>query len=148
MEQQGKAKYYLVASEALPPTLMRVIEAKELLETGQADTVAKATEAVGVSRSAFYKYRDMVSPFLDTGTSRIITFHVLVRNLPGVLSAVLLIFAENGANILTINQSVPVSGKAVVTISAETKNMIESIQVMVDAVGEMSGVISIEIIAG
>lgn len=148
MEERRGAKYYLVAYEALPSTLFRVIRAKELLDTGQTSTVAKAAEMVGISRSAFYKYRDLVSPFLETGSSRIITFYVIVRNQPGVLSEVLLIFARFGANILTINQSIPVSGRAAVTISAETRDMIEGVQGLLDAVEDSTGVMSIEAISG
>ena len=147
-EAMGEAKFYLVASEALPSILSRVIKAKELLDTGRASSVAKAVDAVGVSRSAFYKYRDMVTPFFETGSSRIITFHVIVLNHPGVLSEVLLIFARCGANILTINQSVPVSGKAVVTISAETKKMNAGVQSLLDEVLENREVVSIEVIVG
>lgn len=146
--QTDKPKYYLVASEALPAVLMGVIHAKELLDTGQAPTIAQAVETAGISRSAFYKYRYTVSPFLETGASRIITFHILLRNQPGLLSAVLLIFANCGANILTINQSIPVSGRAVVTISAETKGVTGGIEGLLDTVGAKGGVISIEAIAG
>lgn len=148
MEERGGIKYYLVASEALPSILLRVIRAKELLDTGQALTVAKAVETAGISRSAFYKYRDSVAPFLEKGASRIITFYVIVRNQPGVLSEVLLIFARFGANILTINQSIPVNGRAAVTISAETKDMAEGVQGLLDAVEASVGVVSIEAISG
>jgi len=141
-------KYYLVESGALPPVLSKVIQAKEMLETGQAETVGEAARLVGISRSAFYKYRDAVSPFVESASSRVITFHVLLRNQTGVLSALLLIFAKYGANILTISQSIPVSGRAVVTISAETRNMDSSIQTLMDAVGAERGVIRIEAIAG
>lgn len=141
-------KYYLVAHEALPAVLVGVIRAKELLDSGEAATIAKATRLAGISRSAFYKYRYSVSPFFDTGSSRIITFHILLRNTPGLLSAVLLIFANCGANILTINQSIPVSGRAVVTISAETNGVTSGVEDILGKVGAKSGVISIEAISG
>lgn len=147
VEDSGGTRYFLVTSDAMPPVLLGVLHAKELLETGKASTVGKAVEEAGISRSAFYKYRDSVSPFLESGSSRIITFHILLRNQPGVLSETLLIFTKYGANILTINQSVPVNGRAVVTISAETKNM-TSIQELLTAVDDNRGVISIEAIAG
>jgi len=147
VNEEGK-RYYLVESGALPPILSKVIQAKEMLETGQAETVGEAAQLVGISRSAFYKYRDAVSPFVESVSSRVITFHVLLRNQTGVLSALLLIFARYGANILTINQSIPVSGRAVVTIAAEMRNMESSIQALMDAVGAERGIIRIEAIAG
>lgn len=148
MEERGGIKYYLVASDALPSILLRVIRVKELLDTGRELTVAKAARSVGISRSAFYKYRDSVAPFLETVSSRIITFYVIVRNQPGVLSELLLIFAGFGANILTINQSIPVNGRAAVTISAETKNMTEGVQGLLEAVESSVGIMSIEVISG
>ena len=147
MEQLGN-KYYLVEEGAMPPVLLRVLEAKELLETGQCATVADAANQVGLSRSAFYKYRDAIRVFYDTSVSRIMTFHVLLRNKPGILSSVLAIFANSGANILTINQSIPVNGRAVVTISAETHSIADGIDSLLAAVQSQSGVIRIEVIAG
>ena len=97
-----KIKYYLVAAEALPEIFIRVAEAKRMMQTGEADTVGAATKMAGISRSAFYKYRDSVQPFNDMKTGRIITFYALLKDNPGVLSNVLSIFAGSGANILTI----------------------------------------------
>jgi len=147
MEQSG-IKYYLVEEGAMPPVLLRVLEAKELLETGQCATVAEATSQVGLSRSAFYKYRDAIRVFYDTSVSRIMTFHVLLRNKPGILSAVLAIFANSGANILTINQSIPVNGRAVATISAETHGVTAGVDDLLAAVQGKTGVIRIEVMAG
>ena len=147
MEQTGH-RYYLVEATAMPAVLLRVIQAKELLETGECLTVAEAAEKVGLSRSAFYKYRDAVSAFLDSHAGRIITFHALLRDRPGVLSSVLGIFSNFGANILTISQSIPVNGRAVVTISAETRSMTEGINSLLEAVEKERGVIRIEVMAG
>ncbi len=144
----SKPSYYLVAADTLPEVFLKVSEAKELLETGDAKTVADAVAAVGLSRSAFYKYKDKITPFLDMKSGRIITFSLTLRNKPGVLSSVLSIFASSGANILTINQSIPVSGCAAVTISAEVSGM-ESTpeELMLNARG-LDGVRKMEILAG
>ena len=100
MEQSPK--YYIVEAAALPEIFQKVAEAKRMLETGETDKVNVAAQAVGISRSAFYKYRDAVRPFNDMKTGRIITFYALLKDNPGVLSNVLSIFAGSGANILTI----------------------------------------------
>ena len=145
---QTEPKFYLVEAAALPDVLRKVLAAKELLETGSARTVAEAVGQVGLSRSAFYKYRDAVSPFFDASSGRIITFHVLLKNRPGALSAVLGIFSNFGANILTINQSIPVRGRAVVTITAETHDLQVEIDRLLEAVEACPEVINIDLIAG
>ena len=102
-----KIKYYLVAAEALPEIFIRVAEAKRMMQTGEADTVGAATKMAGISRSAFYKYKDAVQPFNDMKSEHIITFYTLLKDVSGTLSSVLGVFAASGANILTINQSIP-----------------------------------------
>ena len=141
-------KYYIVAAEALPEVFLKVAEAKRMLQTGEADTVGEATRLAGISRSAFYKYKDAVQPFNDMKTGRILTFYAMLKNNPGVLSNVLSIFAASGANILTINQSIPVNGCAAVTISAETSSMNKSLEALVDEVSGTYGVVKFEILAG
>ena len=100
-------KYFIVDSSALPEIFRKVAEAKRMLETGETDKVNVATKAVGISRSAFYKYRDCISPFQNMMAGRIITFQMVLKDKAGVLSSILSIFANCGANILTINQSIP-----------------------------------------
>ena len=100
-----KTKFYLVAADALPEIFLKVAEAQRMLHAGEVSTAGEAARQVGISRSAFYKYRDSVQPFNDMKTGRIITFYALLKDNPGVLSNVLSIFAGSGANILTINQS-------------------------------------------
>ena len=141
-------KYYLVDAEMLPEVFLKVMEAKELLQTGEADTVAEAVAMAGISRSAFYKYKDSISPFQDLKRGHILTFHVLVRDQAGSLSTVLGIFAQCGANILTINQTIPTNGCAGVTISAETSEMSEDLDAMIARVGAADGVLKFEILAG
>ena len=140
-------KYYIVEAAALPEIFQKVAEAKRMLETGETDKVNVAAQAVGISRSAFYKYRDAVRPFNDMKTGRIITFYALLKDNPGVLSNVLSIFAGSGANILTINQSIPTNGCAAVTISAETSEMQESIEEMMARALALEGVVRFDILA-
>ena len=140
-------QYYIVEASALPEIFRKVAEAKRMLETGETDKVNEAAKAVGISRSAFYKYRDAVRPFNDMKTGRIITFYTMLKNNPGVLSNVLSIFAGSGANILTINQSIPTNGCAAVTISAETSEMQESIEEMMARALALDGVVRFDILA-
>ena len=104
----GRAiKYYIVAAEALPEIFLKVAEAKRMMQTGEADTVGAATRMAGISRSAFYKYKDAVQPFNDMKAEHIITFYAMLKDTAGVLSGMLSVFAASGTNILTINQSIP-----------------------------------------
>ena len=141
-------KYFLVAADVLPEVIRKVAEANRMLRAGEARTALEASRAVGISRSAFYKYRDAVRPFTELRTERIITFYALLKNHPGVLSEVLSIFAASGANILTINQSVPTNGCAAVTVSAETSAMGETIEQLIAEVSALGDVVRFEILAG
>ena len=94
----------------MPEIIRKVAEAKRLLETGEKTTVNGAAREVGISRSAFYKYKDAVHPFQDMLHGRIVTLQTVLRDEPGVLSGVLNVFAGTGINILTINQNIPVNG--------------------------------------
>ena len=147
MDMSPRQKYFIVEASALPEIYLKVADAKRLLETGEVRTVNAATRRAGISRSAFYKYRDSVQPFNDMKTGRIITFYALLKDNPGVLSNVLSIFAGSGANILTINQSIPTNGCAAVTISAETSEMQESIEEMMARALALEGVVRFDILA-
>lgn len=143
-----QTKYYIVAASALPEIFIKVAEAKRMMLSGEAATVGDATKQVGISRSAFYKYKDAVQPFNDMKTGHIITFYTMLKDNPGVLSNVLAIFAGSGANILTINQSIPTNGCAAVTISAETSDMEISLEELIARAAGIEGVIKFEILAG
>ena len=141
-------KYFIVDSSALPEIFRKVAEAKRMLETGETDKVNVAAQAVGISRSAFYKYKDAVQPFNDMKSEHIITFYTLLKDVSGTLSSVLGVFAASGANILTINQSIPTNGCAAVTISAETSAMEKSLEQLITDISALDNVIKFEILAG
>lgn len=141
-------KYYIVEASALPEIFLKVAEAKRLLSVGEAATVNEATQITGISRSAFYKYRDAVLPFQNMMTGRIITFQLLLHDAPGILSGILGNFSEFNANIITINSIVPTNGCAVVTISAETMDMATHLEDFLRQLRGRDGVIKADILAG
>ena len=141
-------KYYIVEASALPEVFLKVAEAKRLLSTGEASTVNEATRMTDISRSAFYKYRDSVLPFQNMMTGRVVTFQLLIHDEPGLLATMLDIFPECNANILTINSIVPTNGTAVLTISAETKELSVPLEEMLRKIRQFPGVIKAEILAG
>ena len=140
-------KYYIVEASALPEIFLRVAEAKRLLSIGEASTVNDAAKMTGISRSAFYKYRDTVLPFQNMMTGRILTFQLLLHDEPGVLSGILKTFAEFSANILTINQTIPINGIANVTLCIETNEMQGEFSRLVNKIEGLQGVQSMRIIA-
>lgn len=143
-----KPQYYIIEASALPEVFLKVAEAKRLLSTGEAATVNEATRITGISRSAFYKYRDAIMPFQNMMTGRVITFQFLLHDEPGVLSAILAEIAQHGANILTINSIIPTNGCALVTISAETTEVPVTLEELLSILGSTPGVIKAEVLAG
>lgn len=141
-------KYYIVEASALPEVFVKVAEAKRLLSTGKAATVNDATQMTGISRSAFYKYRDTIMPFQDIRSSRIITFQILLHDEPGSLNKLLTILADHRANIMTINSTVPTNGSGVVTIAAETVNLELPLEDLLEDFRQVPGVIKADILAG
>lgn len=115
-------EYVIVEAKALPDIFVKVLEAKRLMDSGKAKTVQEAAAAMGISRSAFYKYKDQVFSFYESTRSRNVIIAMNLDNIAGLLSQVLDTIAKSGANILTINQTIPINNIANVTITMETGN--------------------------
>ena len=140
-------KYFMVEADALPEVFRRVVQAKSLLERGEEATVNDAARAVGISRSAYYKYKDAVRPFQDMLHGRIVTFQILLKDEPGALSAVLSAFAGSGGNILTINQNIPINGIANITVSLRTGEIEKGIADIIEEIEQMDMVRRIKLLA-
>ena len=126
-----KTKYFVLKQKAVPEVLLKVVEAKRLLDSGKAVSVQEAAENVGISRSSFYKYKDDIFPFHDNAKGKTITMVIQLDDEPGLLSVVLRIVADYHANILTIHQSIPVNGIASLTLSVDVLNETGDISQMV-----------------
>lgn len=144
---KNASKYYLVDSSVLPEVFIKVIEVKKILSSGSIKNVNDAVKEAGISRSAFYKYRDFVFPFYETSRGRVMTLFFVVEDFSGILSSIINKIAESKANILTINQNIPINGLADVTISIETNSMISDINILMDEIGRIDGVRRQEILA-
>lgn len=144
---EEKSKYFVVKQKAVPEVLLKVVEAKKLLESERVITVQEATDRVGISRSSFYKYKDDIFPFHDTAAGRTITLTFQMDDEPGLLSDVLKIIATFGANILTIHQSIPINGVASLTISVQILPTTADVSLMVDEMEKQKGVHYVKIIA-
>ena len=121
MRMSEKDKYNLVKEKAVPDVLLKVVEAKRLLDSGKAITVQEAAEQLGISRSSFYKYKDDIFPFHENNRGKTINIMLLLDDEPGLLSNVLNEIAKCKANILTIHQSIPIGGIASVTLGMEMR---------------------------
>lgn len=134
------ATYFLVDASVLPEVFSKVIEVKKILSKGKTKAVNEAVKEAGLSRSAFYKYKDYVFPFYETSRGKVITLFFVVEDFSGILSSIINQIARAKANILTINQNIPINGLADVTISIETQSMNRDIKEMMDDISRIEGV--------
>ena len=146
-EVEEKNRYYVVTKKAVPEVLLKVVEAKRLLESAKASTVQEAADMVGISRSSFYKYKDDIFPFHDNAKGKTITFMIQMDDETGLLSDVLHIVADYHANILTIHQSIPINGIASLTLSVEILATTGDISAMMQDIEIQCGVQYIKILA-
>ena len=114
-----KNQYYVLKEKAVPGVLLKVVEAKRLLDSGKMTSVLDATESVGISRSSFYKYKDDIFPYHETEKGKTITMVIQLDDKPGLLSVVSRVLADFKVNVLTIHQSIPINGIASLTLSAD-----------------------------
>ena len=141
------AKYFVVKQKAVPEVLLKVVEAKRLLESEKVLTIQEAVDAVGISRSSFYKYKDDIFPFHDNTQGKTITLSMQIDDEPGVLSDVLRIIAQFGANILTIHQSIPINGIASLSLSVQVLQTTGDISKMIEQMENQKGVHHVKILA-
>ena len=140
-------KYFVVKQKAIPEVLLKVVEAKRLLESEKVLTIQEAVDAVGISRSSFYKYKDDIFPFHDNSQGTTITLTFQMDDEPGILSDVLKIIAECRANILTIHQSIPINGIASLTLSIQVLQTTGDISRMIEQLEGQTSVHHVKILA-
>ena len=142
-----KSKYFVVKQKAVPEVLLKVVEAKRLLESSKAMTVQEAAEQVGISRSSFYKYKDDIFPFHDNSKGKSITFILQMDDEPGLLSLVLQTIAEYKANVLTIHQTIPITGVASLTLTVDLTPITKDVSSMIEPIESQPGIHSLKILA-
>ncbi|WP_047155259.1 ACT domain-containing protein [Aneurinibacillus tyrosinisolvens] len=132
--------FYLIRADILPESIAKTIEAKKLLDSGEAETVHEAVEKVGLSRSAYYKYKDSIFPFNSMMREVIITVSLNLEHRSGILSKVLKFIADRGGNVLTINQTIPLQGMANVALSIDTGGLSLSSTEFLEELQRLEGV--------
>lgn len=138
--------YFVVKKRALPDVLLKVVEVNRLLETQQAASVQDAVERVGISRSSYYKYKEDIFPFHDSAQGTTITLSCRMDDKPGLLSDVLKVVADFGANILTIHQTIPINGIATLSLSIQILDTTSDVSAMVSEIEKRSGVHNVKVL--
>ncbi|MDZ5470829.1 ACT domain-containing protein (plasmid) [Bacillus sp. 31A1R] len=139
-------KFYLVREDVLPEAMKKTIEAKEMLDRGKVDSVWDAVQKVDLSRSAFYKYRDTVFPFHTVVKERLISLFFHLEDRSGTLSHLLSVVASAGCNVLTIHQTIPLQGRANVTLSLNTGDMSMEIDELLTLLRKLEFVEKVEVL--
>lgn len=139
-------KFYLVREDVLPEAMKKTIEVKEMLERGKAESIWDAVQQVDLSRSAYYKYRDTVFPFSTISREKLISLFFHLEDRSGTLSKLLSVVASSGCNVLTIHQTIPLQGRANVTLSLNTANMTIEIDELLTDLRKLEFVEKVEVL--
>ena len=140
-------RFLLVDADVLPEVFVKVLQAKELLASGAVSNISAAAKQAGISRSAFYKYRDAVHPLYENTRGKTVTISMNLDHTRGLLSSVLNSIASEGASILTINQTIPINNIANVTVTIETNEMQGELGRLMTRIEGLAGVQSLRIVA-
>jgi len=138
-------KFYVVRADILPEGILKTAQVKEILARGEARTINQAVARVGLSRSAYYKYKDGVFPLNRSSGEKMVTLSLNLEHASGVLSRVLNLIASSGGNILTINQNLPLQGLANVNLTLETTVLTSPLSQLMDDLSSLDGVRRVEI---
>ena len=135
-----QVEYYLVDKKVLPEVFIKVMEVKQRLNTGESSSVNEAVRKTGLSRSAYYKYKDSVLPFYEATNGKKVTLLISVENFQGILSSIINAVSATKASILTINQNIPINGLADISISLDTASMFGSVEDIMNDINRIAGV--------
>ena len=135
-----QVEYYLVDKKVLPEVFIKVMEVKQRLNTGESSSVNEAVRKTGLSRSAYYKYKDSVLPFYEATNGKKVTLLITVENFQGILSSIINVISATKASILTISQNIPINGLADISISLDTASMFGSVEDIMNDINRIAGV--------
>lgn len=147
MKNVADQRYYLVREDVLTDAMQKTLEAKRLLETGAVTSIWEAVKKVDLSRSAFYKYRDAVFPFHSIVQERILTIFIQLQDQKGTLAKLLEIITVAHCNVLTIHQTIPIQGRANVTLSLDVTSMEIGLEELINKINELESVEAAEVIS-
>ncbi|MDR7077942.1 chorismate mutase [Neobacillus niacini] len=139
-------KFYLIREDVLPEAMKKTLDVKEMLERGKAESIWDAVQQVDLSRSAYYKYRDTVFPFSTIVKERLVTLFFHLEDRSGTLSKLLGVVASSGCNVLTIHQTIPLQGRANVTLSLNTTQISTDIDELLSELRKLEFVEKVEVL--
>lgn len=145
-ESEEKREYFIVDRRILPTSIQNVIKVNDLI---QQEKISKyeAIKRVGLSRSTYYKYKDYIKPFFESGKEKVFSIHLALVDEPGILARILDVIASHDMNILTIIQNIAIDGIGRATISVQTtENILRKIEGMLEIISEIEGVKELRII--
>ncbi|WP_395320423.1 ACT domain-containing protein [Fructilactobacillus frigidiflavus] len=140
-------KYYIVDQSLLPDTFSKVIEARQLLDSGKIKNISEAVKKVGISRGSFYKYKDLVYETDEANWNRKAVISLMLDDQRGILSSVLKKFADSKASILTINQNIPIHKVASVVISLDLSTMEITIDELLNEIKSVNGTSKVSLVS-
>ncbi|MBM0064140.1 ACT domain-containing protein [Alkalicoccobacillus gibsonii] len=138
-------RFFLIREDILTDAMIKTLEAKSMLQSGEAKKINEAAQKVGLSRSAFYKYKDGIFPFHAMAKEKIVTLSINLLDKSGTLSELLMIVANTGANILTINQTIPLQGRAHITLSIDTAPITMQLDELFEQMKKLKAVEKVEL---
>lgn len=147
MKNIANQRYYLVREDVLTDAMQKTLEAKQLLQNGAVTSIWDAVKQVDLSRSAFYKYRDAVFPFHSIVQERILTVFILLQDRKGTLAKLLETVSDAHCNILTIHQTIPIQGRANVTLSLDVTSMSIELDELIHTIKRLDFVESADVIS-
>ncbi len=142
-----KSQLIVADARILPDVFTKVLDVKKLMAQKGEKSFASACKRIGISRSAYYKYKDYIFSYEELFTRRIVNMYLLLSDSPGVLSSALAFLHELNANILTVNQSIPVDGAAAVNISIRLTGESEEEMLRLNSITELNGVLEVKILS-
>ena len=146
MKDISEQRYYLVREDVLTEAMQKTLEVKKMLQNDRI-SIMDAVNKTGLSRSAFYKYRDAVFPFHSIVKERILTVFLQLEDRSGTLATLLQTVADNGCNILTIHQTIPIQGRANVTLSLDVTAMDGELDVFLQQLKKLDFVESADVVS-
>lgn len=143
---KSENKFFLIREDVLSEAMRKTLEVKEMLDRGKVESVAEAVQRVDLSRSAFYKYRDTVFPFSTIVKEKLVSLFFHLEDRSGTLSKLLSVVASSGCNVLTIHQTIPLQGRANVTLSLNTSNILMEIDDLLNELRKLEFVEKVEVL--
>lgn len=144
----GNSSFVVISTDVLPEIFPKVLEVKRLLACGEEKSSASACKRIGISRSAFYKYKECVFAYEEKLTQKIISYYAVLKDEPGVLSTILAEFHRQGANIITVNQNMPIDGVAAVNITVRLFGDEADAYSLKKDLASLNGVVDVKFISG